>query len=109
MTPIALGPARSSATALSTPPLIATAIRPGSGGAVKTCGERVRKRVGGERLARHRGGLEQRQPGERPRQPGRVGFDDPVAVDREPHECELGPARGVSDDLDHVGQPSGER
>ena len=65
-------------------------------------GERVRERVGGERLARHGRGLEQRQPGERPREPGRVRVDDPVAVDREPHECELGPTRRVSDDLDHA-------
>ena len=34
-------------------------------------------------------------------EPGRVGVDDPVALDREPHERELGAARGVSDDLDH--------
>ena len=36
VTPTAPGPALSSATALSTPPLIATAVRPGSGGAATT-------------------------------------------------------------------------
>ena len=36
MTPIAFGAARRSATALSTPPLIATAIRPGAGAAANT-------------------------------------------------------------------------
>ena len=65
-------------------------------------GERVRERVGSERLAGDRGRLEQRQAGERPRQSRRVGFDDPVAVDGEPHECKLGSARGVSEDLDHA-------
>ena len=65
-------------------------------------GERVRECIGGERLARHGGGLEQRQPGERPREPGRVRVDDPVAVDRKPHERELLASCGVSDDLDHA-------
>ena len=51
---------RSSATALSTPPLIATATRPGDGAAVKIWPERVRERVRGQSLARDRGGLEQR-------------------------------------------------
>src|SRR5689334_22090683 len=37
VTPIAFWPARSSATALSTPPLIATATRPGAGSARQTC------------------------------------------------------------------------
>jgi hypothetical protein len=62
---------------------------------------RVRERVGGERLARHRRGLEQRQALERPRQPRCVGSDDPVTVHRQPHEGELGSARRVPDELDH--------
>ena len=43
VTPIARGPARSSATALSTPPLIATAIRPGSGAAALQAAEDAEK------------------------------------------------------------------
>ena len=69
--------------------------------------ERVRERVGGEGLTRDRGGLEQREPVERALEPGRVGGDDPVAVDREPHERELFAACGVSEHLEHVVQPSG--
>ena len=69
--------------------------------------ERVRERVGGERLPGDGGGLEQRQAGERPLEPGRVGLDDPVAVDDEPHERELLAPRGISEDLDHAGQASG--
>ena len=46
------------------------------------------------------------RPASGARQPGRVGVDDPVAVDREPHERELVAPRRVSDDLDHVDQPS---
>ena len=55
--------------------------------------ERVRERVGGQRLARHRGRLQQRQPCERPSKPGRVGVENPVTLDGEPHECEVAPAR----------------
>ena len=101
MTPIACSPARRRATALSTPPLMATAIRLGSGSARNTCCERIRERVGGKRLARHGGRLEQRQPGEGAVEAGRVGRDDPVAVDRQPDERELVAARGVSDHLEH--------
>ena len=70
---------------------------------MKTWRERVRERVDGERLAGHGGGLEQRQPGERPGQAGRVGLDDPVAVDdaggRSAHSLAAG---GVADDLDRL-------
>ena len=74
-------PGPGSATALSTPPLIATATRAASGGAANAGPDRVRERVGGERLAGHGGRLEQRQPGEVALEPGRVGRDDPLAVD----------------------------
>ena len=63
--------------------------------------ERVRERVGGERLPRDGGGLEQRQSLERAREPGRVGGDDPVAVHRQPDERELLAARRVSEQLEH--------
>ena len=84
VTPTASGPARSSATALSTPPLIATATRPGFGDRVKHAREGVRDGVRGERLAGHGRGLEQRQAGERTGHPSRVGLDDPLAFDDQP-------------------------
>ena len=77
-------PRARSATALSTPPLIATATRPGLGAAANDRRDRVRERVRGERLARNRCGLEQRQPDERPRHPGRIRLDDALAVDDQP-------------------------
>ena len=101
MTPIASGPARSSATALSTPPLIATATRPGFGSARKTCAERVRERVDRELVAADGGRLEQRQAVERPLQPLGLGADDPVSLDGQPHERPAPVTRGISDDLDH--------
>ena len=99
VTPIAFGPARSSATALSTPPLIATATRSGSAVGAEHLRERVCERVGRERLTGHGGRLEQCQAGERPGQAGRVRLDDPVAVDLEPHERELLAASGISENL----------
>ena len=100
MTPIAFGAARRSATALSTPPLIATAIRPGAGAAVNDGRDRVRERVGGERLAGDGGGLEQRQADERPLEAGRVGLDDPIVVDEQPDGGVVVAARGVADQLE---------
>ena len=78
MTPIACGPARRSATALSTPPLIATATRSAMRRGAEDRPERVRERVHRERLAADRGRLEQRQPAEvarraRPRRRRRSG------------------------------------
>ena len=70
--------------------------------------ERVRERVGRERLARHGRSLEQRQSRERPLEPGRVRGDDPVTVDRQPDERELLAASGVSDHLEHAVQRTGE-
>ena len=63
---------------------------------------RVGERVGGERLARHGRGLEQREPAQRLGEPVRVGVHDPVAVDAQPHERELLPARRISDELPHA-------
>ena len=71
--------------------------------------ECVRERVGRECLAGHGSRLERRQAGQRPGQAGRVGVDDPVAVDREPHERELGAASGISEDLDHLSSLAGEK
>ena len=92
MTPIAPGPARSSATALSTPPLIATATRPGRGCGAEGLAERVRKRVDRQLVAADRGSLEQRQALERALEALGLGADDPVALDAEPHE-RPGPSR----------------
>ena len=62
--------------------------------------DRVRERVGGERLAGHGRGLEQREADERPLEAGRVGSDDPVALDGQPDRGVLGAARGVADQLE---------
>jgi hypothetical protein len=63
--------------------------------------ERVRERVGGERLAGDGRRLEQRQSAEVPLEAGRVGVDDAVAAQPQPDERELAVPRGVPDDLDH--------
>ena len=63
--------------------------------------ERVRERVDGERLARHGRGLEQRQAGEGPVEPGRIRLHDSVAVDGEPNRGPLPVAGGVSEALGH--------
>ncbi|MGZ3650249.1 MAG: hypothetical protein ACXWSC_03605, partial [Bdellovibrionota bacterium] len=61
---------------------------------------RGRERVDRERVAADRGGLEQRQPGERPVKPFDVGGDDPVAVDGQAGSRPLAVARGVSERVD---------
>ena len=95
------GPARSSATALSTPPLIATAVRPATGSARKTGPIAFASASTAKRLAADRGSLEQRQPGERTFEPGRIRLDDAVAVDAQTHRGPLAVARRVSERLDH--------
>ena len=92
VTPTAFGPARRSATALSTPPLIATATRPGFGAAPEHRPDRVRERVDGERLSADGRSLEQRQPDERPVETVGVCLDDPLTVDGEAHEGPLAAA-----------------
>ena len=69
-------------------------------------GEGVRERIGGERLAADGRSLEQRQSLEPALEPGSIRRDDAIALDREPHEREIFPARGVADDFDHGGQRS---
>ena len=102
VTPTALGPASSSATALSTPPLIATATRVGIARRADRRADRVRERVDRQRLAADRRRLEQGQPDEVALEPGRVGRDDPLAVDRQPTAAQLAAARRVSEELDHA-------
>ena len=63
--------------------------------------ERVRERVDGERLAGHCCGLEQRQSGEGPVEPGRIRLDDAVAVDDDANRGPLGVASRVSEALRH--------
>ena len=101
MTPIATGPARSSATALSTPPLIATATRPGIGFGAEDLRQRVRQRVDGELVPADGSSLEQGQAVERPRQAIGFGADDPVPLDVQAHERPAPVTGGISDDLDH--------
>ena len=108
VTPIAFRPARSSATALSTPPLIATAVRAGDALGAEDRADRVRERVDRERLAADRRRLEQRQPGERPLEPGRVRLDDAVAVDAQAHGRPVAVARRVSEGSRSCGHGSDE-
>ncbi len=56
----------------------------------------------GQRLAADCRGLEQRQPGQRPLEPGRVRVDDPVAVHEQPHRRPVAVARRVSKRLGHT-------
>jgi hypothetical protein len=55
----------------------------------KDLSERVRKRVSRKGFARHGRRLEQAQPRERPLEALGVGIDDPIAVHRQPDECDL--------------------
>ena len=64
--------------------------------------DRVRERVDGKRLAADRRRLEQRQARELAVEPGRIGADDPRAVDPQPDRRPLALTRGVSKELNHV-------
>ena len=117
VTPIASGPARSSATALSTPPLIATATRPGTAAAWNDRAERVRKGVHGELVASDGGGLDKREALERPVEPFGVGLDDPISVDGQAHQRPASVPSRVPDELhgprlaarDKTGEPRAPR
>ena len=71
--------------------------------------DRVRERVDCERLAAHRGGLEQGQACKPSVELGRVGFDDVVAVDQQPYSRPLAAARRVAEDLEHAGTVDEDR
>ena len=86
-------------TALSTPPLIATATRSGSARRAHSRRERVRERVDRQRLAADRCRLEQRQPAQVLREPVGVRVDDPVAVDAQPDRRPVGAACRVAEEL----------
>ena len=62
--------------------------------------DRIRERVRGEDVARHRRGLEEGEPGERALEARSVSVDDPVAVDEQPHEAVLVAAGGIADQLE---------
>ena len=64
--------------------------------------DRVRERVGRERLAGHGGSLEQRQPDEVALEPGRVGGDDPLPVDAQPDGGPVAVARRIAEELAHA-------
>ena len=83
------GPASSRATALSTPPLIATATRSRVGCGRDDRPDRVRERVDRERLAADRRRLEQRQAREVAVEARRVRTDDSLAVDPQANRCPL--------------------
>ena len=99
VTPIACCPARCSATALSTPPLIATATRPVPRLGAEDRAERGRERLDGERLPAYCSRLEQREPVERALEAWCVRSDDRVAVDRQPSGRPRVAARRISEDL----------
>ena len=101
-------PARRSATALSTPPLIATAILCGSGAARNTCASAFASASAASVSPGTAAASSSVSPAERPLEPGRVRGDDPVAVDRQPYERELLASSGVSDHLEHAAQRTGE-
>jgi hypothetical protein len=63
--------------------------------------DRVRERVHRERLSRHGGRLEEREPDERTRDARRVGRDDHIVLNGEPDERPVPASRRVSDELDH--------
>ncbi len=99
VTPTAFGAALRSATALSTPPLIATATRPGTAIGPEVRRDRVRECVGGKRLSGNRRCLEQRQTPKRTLDARGVGRNDAVSLDREAHGRVFLAARGVADEL----------
>jgi hypothetical protein len=63
--------------------------------------DRIRQRVGCERLSSDRGSLEQSQSNQIAVEPCCVSVDDPVTLKPESHESELGAARGIAEKLSH--------
>jgi hypothetical protein len=63
--------------------------------------DRVSERIDGERLPTNRSSLEQGQPNKRTIKPRSIGTDNPLAVVREPHECEVCAPRRVTNELNH--------
>ena len=67
----------------------------------KDLADRVRERVGRERLAADRRRLEQSQPAQVAVEPFCVGVDDPVSLHGEPNKRDVPIARRIPDDLNH--------
>jgi hypothetical protein len=59
--------------------------------------DRIRQRVHRERLTTNSGSLEQGKPDQGALQAGRVGVDNPIAVDRQPNERKLSSTGRISD------------
>ena len=100
MTPIAFGAARRSATALSTPPLIATAIRPGAGAAVNTGAIAFASASAASVSPGTAAASSSVRPTSGRSRTRRVGLDDALALDREAHRRVLVSAGGVADQLE---------
>ena len=62
--------------------------------------DRVRERIGGERLAGHGRRLEQREAGQRLLETRRVRLDDDVVLDDQPNGGVVLAARGVADQFE---------
>ena len=109
MTPIAFGAARRSATALSTPPLIATAIRPGAGAAANTGAIAFASAS----AARVSPGTAAASSSERPTsgraRPGASASTMTVVLHDQPHRGVVLAARGVADQFEprHLMEASG--
>ena len=99
MTPIAPGPARQQRDGA----VHAAAHRDGDPLGValgdEDLPERRGERLDRQRLARHAGGLEQRQPRERPLEPLGIALHDSIAIDGEPNPGPPAVLRCVSEDL----------
>ena len=65
-------------------------------------GDRIRKRIRGEGLARHRRRLEQREADERPHETRCIGLDDDVVLHDQPHGDVVLAARGVADEFEQT-------
>ena len=86
-------------TALSTPPLIATATRSGSASRSNRRRERVRERVDRQRLAADRGRLEERQPAKVVGEAVCVRIDDAVTVDMQSDRRPLRATCGIAEEF----------
>jgi hypothetical protein len=63
--------------------------------------DRVRKRIGGQRLPGNGCSFEQRQPDERPLEPRSIRLDDPITIKSEPDQRKLRTASRIAEKLNH--------
>ena len=99
---MASGSERVSVTALSTPPLIATAVRVGEWRGPEHRADRGGQRVSDEVGARHGGSLQEAQPAEILGKPLGVRVDDPLAVQPQAHGSPVAAPRRVTEQLHPV-------